>query len=53
VEGPVFVGLRKGNYLYRDQQGKPTRMAVNAIGEVLRRYPIVIDGRPTTRYREK
>jgi integrase/recombinase XerD len=45
AEGPAFVGLRKGSSLYLDKQGRPSRLAVNAIGEVLRRYPITIDGR--------
>lgn len=45
TEGPVFVGLRKGSGLYRDPQGQPHRLAVNAIGAVLRRYPITLEGR--------
>jgi len=44
-EGPAFVGLRKGSRLYLNRQGNPSRLAVNAIGAVLRRYPITIDGR--------
>jgi len=42
--GPAFVGLRKGDNLYLDADGHPSRLAVNAVGTCLRRYPISVDG---------
>jgi len=42
--GPVFVGLRKGDHLYLDENGEAQRLAVNAVGTCLRRYPLSIEG---------
>jgi site-specific recombinase XerD len=46
--GPVFVGLRKGDHLYLDENGEVQRLAVNAVGTCLRRYPLSIDGHLVT-----
>jgi len=46
--GPVFVGLRKGDNLYLDEDGEVQRLAVNAVGTCLRRYPLSIEGNLVT-----
>lgn len=46
--GPVFVGLRKGDHLYLDENGEAQRLAVNAVGTALRRYPLSIEGNLAT-----
>lgn len=47
-EGAVFVGLRKGDHFYHDDLKFPKRLAVNAVGAILRPYPISIGGYLTT-----
>lgn len=46
--GPVFVGLRKNDHLYLDKDNQRQKLAVNAVGTCLRRYPISLDGVLTT-----
>ena len=41
--GPVFVGLRRGGHFYLEE-GQPQRLAVNAVGTILRDYPVPVDG---------
>jgi site-specific recombinase XerD len=48
TQGAVFIGLRKGNNLYLDEDSEPKRLAINGVGNALRRYSISIDGTLTT-----
>ncbi len=43
TDGPVFVGLRRGGHFYLED-GQPQRLAVNAVGTILRQYPVPVDG---------
>jgi hypothetical protein len=43
TDGPVFVGLRRGGHFYL-ADGQHQRLAVNAVGTILREYPIPVEG---------
>jgi site-specific recombinase XerD len=45
IDGPVFIGLRRGDNFYLDDDGQPQRLAVNGVGTILREYPLAIEGR--------
>jgi integrase len=44
IAGPVFVGMRRGDNFYLDNDRQPQRLAINAVGTILRKYPIAVDG---------
>lgn len=44
VEGPVFVGLRKGGHFYRDKEGGHLRLSERSLEYTLAGYPISING---------
>src|SRR5690606_13703838 len=42
--GPVFVGLRKGDNFYLNEDGKPQRLSERSLEVALANYPISIEG---------